>query len=238
MIYKKNYNSIFVLGLVIIIVALLGIVLGGVSFYSTYQLEKFGEKELCFTSKCIIDFSKKNEGVINILQVTAWLLTIIATIGGMFVALMTYRTGIKNSNFSNHISHLNMFRDFINSEILKRKYLTPEGVNIYQWYFLIFPNSKHGDVSISSTYNDSIFNIRDIVCEANDKIAEATGTYDYRTHQFKIIDSLSKLGIKVSNGTKNEFIAIELQVFDLIDCVNMTFTNSSLELKKLERKYS
>ncbi|PYB32659.1 hypothetical protein DMW60_24205 [Serratia marcescens] len=156
----------------------------------------------------------------------------------MFVALMTYQTGIRNSNLSNHISHLNMFRDFINAEISKRKYITPERINIYQWYILIFPKSKHGDVSISYKYEGLITSILNIVNEANEKISEATGKYDYRTHQFKIIDSLDKLGIKISNGTKNEFIAIELQVFDLIDCVNMTFTQVSTELSKLDRKYT
>ncbi|HHG9992748.1 TPA: retron Ec48 family effector membrane protein, partial [Yersinia enterocolitica] len=99
-------------------------------------------------------------------------------------------------------------------------------------------DSKYGDVSISNKYEDSILNIYNVVNDANDKISEATGKYDYRTHQFKIIASLEKLGIKISNGTKNEFVAIELQVFDLIDCVNMTFTEVNTELSKLERKYT
>ncbi|BFI57438.1 hypothetical protein KD4_13830 [Yersinia pseudotuberculosis] len=238
MLNKKRKNSILKLAIAITVVAVIGIILGGYSFYLTYQAESFGEKELCVTSKCLVSFSEKTEGVIKIFEVTAWLLTIIATIGGVFVALMTYQTGIRNSNLSNHISHLNMFRDFINAEILKRKYLTPERINIYQWYVLIFPDSKYGDVLISEKYEDSILNIYNVVNDANDKISEATGKYDYRTHQFKIIASLEKLGIKISNGTKNEFVAIELQVFDLIDCVNMTFTEVNTELSKLERKYT
>ncbi|MET1458556.1 retron Ec48 family effector membrane protein, partial [Yersinia enterocolitica] len=116
MLNKKRENSILKLAIAITIVAVIGIILGGYSFYLTYQAESFGEKELCVTSKCLVSFSEKTEGVIKIFEVTAWLLTIIATIGGVFVALMTYQTGIRNSNLSNHISHLNMFRDFINAE--------------------------------------------------------------------------------------------------------------------------
>ncbi|MDI9107184.1 hypothetical protein DMW56_11365 [Serratia marcescens] len=238
MLNKKNINSIKMLAIVIIALAAIGIVIGLFSFYLTYKTEGFGKKDFCMTSKCLVGFFKNIDGVIKIFQVTGWLLTIIATIGGVFVALMTYQTGIRNSNLSNHISHLNMFRDFINAEISKRKYITPERINIYQWYILIFPKSKHGDVSISYKYEGLITSILNIVNEANEKISEATGKYDYRTHQFKIIDSLDKLGIKISNGTKNEFIAIELQVFDLIDCVNMTFTQVSTELSKLDRKYT
>lgn len=234
---KGRKNSILILGVIIAIVAICGVGFGLYSFYATYKAEHFSEKEFCVTSECLKTFATKTEGVIKIFEVTAWLLTIIATIGGMFVALMTYKTGIRNSNLSNHISHLNMFRDFINAEILKRKYLTPERINIYQWYVLIFPNSKYGDVKISGEYGSSISDIQNIVHVANDKITEATGKYDYRTHQFKMIASLERIGIKVSNGAKNEFIAIELQVFDLIDCVNMTFTEVSTELTKLERKY-
>jgi hypothetical protein len=233
---RKN-NSIVILAVIIAFVAICGVVFGLYSFYVTYKAEQFSEKEFCVTSKCLMAFANKTEGAIKIFEVTAWLLTIIATIGGMFVALMTYKTGIRNSNLSNHISHLNMFRDFINAEILKRKYLTPERINIYQWYVLIFPNSKYGDVKISGEYGDSISDIENIVQAANDKISEATGKYDYRTHQFKMIACLDKIGIKVSNGAKNEFIAIELQVFDLIDCVNMTFTEVNIELAKLDRKY-
>ncbi|MFU2316460.1 retron Ec48 family effector membrane protein [Rahnella sp. PCH160] len=234
----QKINSILVLGVVISLVAISGAVLGIYSFHETYKIENLSQKEFCLASKCLVAFAEKTEGVIKIFEVTAWLLTIIATIGGMFVALMTYRTGIRNSNLSNHISHLNMFRDFINAEILKRKYLTPERINIYQWYVLIFPDSKYGDVKVSRNYDNSISDIKSIVNVANEKISEATGKYDYRTHQFKMIASLSEIGIKISNGAKNEFIAVELQVFDLIDCVNMTFTDVSIELTKLERKYT
>lgn len=234
----QGVNGILVLGIVISFVAFSGAALGFYSFYETYKIESLSQKEFCLASKCLVALAKRTEGVIKVFEATAWLLTIIATVGGVFVALMTYRTGIRNSNLSNHISHLNMFRDFINAEISKRKYLTPDRVNIYQWYVLIFPDSKYGDVKVSRSYGDSILGIEGIVNSANEKISDATGKYDYRTHQFKMIASLNKIGIKISNGAKNEFIAVELQVFDLIDCVNMTFADVSVELTKLERKYT
>jgi hypothetical protein len=222
---------------IVIVIFFIGILFSIASFYVTYKTESLGEKVFCISSACLADFFKTTDGIVKVFQATGWLLTIVATMGGIIIALLTYKSGIKNSKLSNHISHLNMFRDFINAEILKRKYITSDKVNIFKWYTKIFPNSKVGDVFVSDEYKELIDNLESIVNEANEAISSPDGKYEYRKHQLKIISGVELIGIKVSTGTKNDFIIIETQLFDLIDCVNMTFTSINKELSNLDRKY-
>ncbi|HDC4598434.1 TPA: retron Ec48 family effector membrane protein, partial [Enterobacter kobei] len=140
--------------LTIISVFVIGIFCSAVVSVLTIYSEKLYQKDICFTDKCVTTFLTHFNSVSIILQSAAWLITLISTIGGIGIALMTYKTGVKNSNLTNHISHLNMFRDYVNAEISKRKFISPDKVNIYKWYSLIFPYSKKGDVSISLQYKN------------------------------------------------------------------------------------
>lgn len=225
------------LTLIILCVLLVGVFFSIIISFLTIVEEKLYAKDFCFTNKCIDYFFKNFNGVSIILQSIAWLITLITTVGGVFIALMTYKIGVKNSSLTNHISHLNMFRDYVNAEIAKRKFISPDKINIYKWYSLIFPLSKKGDVSVSCNYEEKINGIVDVVKEANAKITEPDGKYIYTHHQVMMRDAIGLLGIKISTGPKNDFILIEEQVFELIDCINLTFTDISVELSGLRRAY-
>jgi len=229
--------EIRVLILTVLLVLALGVIFSLMVFCSTIYNEKFYLRDVCLSDKCINYFLSNFTGVSIILQSIAWLITLITTIGGIAIALMTYKTGVKNSNLTNHISHLNMFRDYVNAEISKRKFVSPDKVNIYKWYSLIFPLSKKGDVSISLSYRDNIDAIVTVIMDANSKITEVGGKYIYTHHQASMLSAIGFLGIKVSSGPKNEFILIEEQLFELIDCINLTFTNINTELSSVKRAY-
>lgn len=245
---KKIYHSIplgefgkdpemRVLILIVLSILALGILFSLIVSLSTIYNENLYSRDLCFSDKCINFFLSSFPGVSIILQSVAWLITLITTIGGITIALMTYKTGVRNSNLSNHISHLNMFRDYVNAEISKRKFISPDKVNIYKWYSLIFPLSKKGDVSVSLDYKGNIDTIVSVIMDANYKITEVGGKYVYIQHQASMLSAISLLGIKVSSGPKNEFILIEEQLFELIDCINLTFTNINTELSSVKRAY-
>lgn len=229
--------EIRVLILTVLFVLAIGVFLSLIVFFSTIYNERLYLRGLCLSDKCINYFLSSFTGVSIILQSIAWLITLITTIGGIAIALMTYKTGVKNSNLTNHISHLNMFRDYVNAEISKRKFVSPDKVNIYKWYSLIFPLSKKGDVSISLSYKGNIDAIVTVIMDANNKITEAGGKYVYTHHQASMLSAIGLLGIKFSSGPKNEFILIEEQLFELIDCINLTFTNINTELSSVKRAY-
>lgn len=223
--------------LTIISMFMLGVFLSVIISVITIYSENLYQKGICFTDKCVTNFFAHFNGVSIILQSVAWLITLITTIGGISIALMTYKSGVKNSNLTNHISHLNMFRDYVNAEISKRKFISPDKVNIYKWYSLIFPYSKKGDVSVSMKYKGKIEGIIKVIVEANEKIKDPAGKYVYTHHQVSMLDAVGLLGIKISTGPKNEFVLIEEQIFELIDCINLTFTEINIELSGVKRAY-
>ncbi|WP_205601814.1 retron Ec48 family effector membrane protein, partial [Enterobacter hormaechei] len=99
----------------------------------------------------------------------------------------------------------------------------------YKWYSLIFPYSKKGVVSISLQYKNKIEKIIEVITDANNKITDPSGKYVYTHHQVSMLDAIGLLGVKISTGPKNEFVLIEEQVFELIDCINLTFTDINIE---------
>ncbi|MEQ6968395.1 retron Ec48 family effector membrane protein [Pectobacterium polaris] len=218
-------------------ILLAGFFLGLCSFGFTIYDENLYLNEFCISDKCLGFFFSKTEHVTKIFQATAWLLTMITTIGGVTIAVMTYKSGVKNSNLTNHISHLNMFRDYVNAEIAKKKFVSPDKINIYKWYSLIFPNSKTGEVSVSVDYKNKIQDIKSIVEKANNDVSSPNVNYSYKSHQRDLISVVDVLGVKISTGPKNDFIIVEEQVFELIDCINITFTEINLELSNIKRLY-
>ncbi|WP_312739081.1 retron Ec48 family effector membrane protein [Cedecea neteri] len=224
--------------LTIFTVLMIGVFSSLVILIFTIYRENLYQKNFCFTDKCVVSFFGHFNSISIILQSVAWLITLITTTGGIGIALMTYKTGVKNSNLTNHISHLNMFRDYVNAEISKRKFISPDKVNIYRWYSLIFPYSKRGDVSVSLQYRDKIVMIVDVIESANDEIQDPAGRYLYMHHQVSMLNAIGLLGLKMSTGPKNEFVLIEKQVFELIDCINLTFTDINIELSGVKRLYA
>ncbi len=223
---------------IIIYILLLGVFFSLYSFVITVCDERLYLNELCISNKCLGFFFSKIDNIIKIFQATAWLLTLITTIGGITIAVMTYKSGVKNSNLTNHISHLNMFRAYVNAEIGKRKFVSPDKVNIYKWYSLIFPRSKRGVVSVSDDYKNKIHAIKDVVRKANNDISSPNMRYSYQDHQRDLINIVDVLGIKISTGPKNDFVLVEEQIFELIDCINITFTEIDIELSSIKRLYT
>ncbi|MGV8000979.1 retron Ec48 family effector membrane protein [Photorhabdus temperata subsp. temperata] len=223
---------IFVVVICLILVATLCF-----SFFSTIYGLNLNKLDFCLQSKCIDFFATKITGVVALAQFFGWLITLIAALGGAIIALRTYVTGIGNSNITNHIAHFSMFRDFVNSEINKRKKISPDTIDIHMWYSVIFPESKSGKLMCSQTYISYLNEIKSVVDDANFHISTLTGKYKYQTHQRKMIASLVNIGIAINNGLKNIFIDMEYEIFSLIDSINGTFVSGCTIFCTLERKY-
>ena len=210
----------------------------GCSFHQTMMNQKMYALPICLESNCISFMAKKMEGTINLAQALGWLVTLLTGLGGAYIALKTYVTGIKNSNITNHISHINMFRDFVNLEVSKRKRVSPSSVDIYIWYNKIFPNSKKGDLVFCSSYLESIKDVKKVIDDANNNIISLNGDYKYKEHQQKMIACLKVFGVDINRGPKNSFVEIEGEILEIIDSVNSTFISGHDLLCLIERKYN
>lgn len=207
------------------------------SLLRTIYTQNINEFNFCLQSRCVSFFKSKITGVIELAEFFGWLITLITAVGGAIIALRAYVSGVENSNITNHIAHFTLFKDFVNSEIMKKKKIHPDTVDVHFWYNTIFPNSKKGDLNYNAEYSNKIYNIKRVIDEANHHIECLTEKYKYKTHQRKMIDAVSEIGIGLSNGPKNIFTDIEPEVFALIDSVNTTFIQTDVLLCLINRKY-
>ncbi|EMX8466543.1 retron Ec48 family effector membrane protein [Serratia marcescens] len=214
------------------------IIIIGCSFNATMISKGFYKLDFCLRSDCITFIENNMQGTIKLAQVLGWGLTLFTGFSAAYIALKTYVSGVKNSNITNHISHINMFRDFVKLEIDKRKRISPASIDIYYWYSSIFPSSKKGDLGFCLEYLNNIGEVGEVIKESNNEITSLSGDYIYKVHQMKIISSLSKIGVVLNRGPKNIFIEIEGEILELIDSVNSTFVSGHDSLCSIPRCYS
>lgn len=207
------------------------------SFYKTINESGLVNQAVCFESKCISNLAKNMDGILLLFQGFGWVITTFVTVYGVIIALNTYYSGVQNSNISNHTTHLNMFRDFLNSELSKRNAIYPDSINIFKWYGVMFPKSREGVFIVSAEYKEIMCEIKGVIEDANNHIISADKDYKYKTHQRKLIEVLGKIGISMSNGPKNTFVEIEEQVFEYLDTINLSFSSMKIQLSKIDRKY-
>ncbi|EML1934329.1 retron Ec48 family effector membrane protein [Providencia sp. 21OH12SH02B-Prov] len=235
---KKN-NSMKTTVVIISIIAGFSILFFFISVGYTIYLEGLYKEKWNLSSNGIDFFYKKIQGSTSIITSAVWAITSIVTVSGIIVALKTYNLNIKNNAITNHISHFEMFRDYINSEIDKRDMLNAGKINVFCFYNLMFPNSRDGNLELSDTYQKFISSIKGIIEDANSSITTETGNYEYKRHQRAMIEKLSEVGIILSNGPKNNFIIVETEIFSFIDNINSAFSSVKLdELSKIKRDYT
>lgn len=208
-----------------------------ISFWVTASKNNLSIDQLCLHSNCIINFKKIFSGTFEILGFGISAIWIFVLVSGVYIALKNYLTSVKSTALSSHISHLTMFKDYIEEEISKLDTLKSKRINIFVWYSLAFPNSRDGDIEVSTAYSSAIDKICDAVEHTNDSINSPKGEYGYRKHQERLISTVSSLGIKLSFLPKNDFHNVENDLFLLIDSVNQTFSNSTQKLSNIKRDY-
>lgn len=191
-------------------------------------LSSIGSSNLsfCLTSKGVTTFAQLFSGAITILKGGAFITVTFATITGVYVALMTYINSVKSSSLSGHVSHINLFKSYIDSEIENKSNISPKSIDTFKWYRTMFPQSTSGDINISNEY---VLAIKNILNNVNKTVKTFTspdgGKYCYKKHQGVLISALDPIGIKLERLPKKIFFDSENDLFDLIDSVNSTFNN-------------
>lgn len=218
----------------IILVTILSTLL---SFIFTYNNLNLSHENWCFTSKCINDFEKAFSGPIKILKFGTSSVWIFVLVSGVYIALKNYLTSVKATSLSGHISHLTMFKDYLDDEIKNYELLKLQKIDIFIWYKKAFPCSSMGDISVPPSYIMNIKAIADAVTETNSTINSPKGNFGYRKHQDRLKAAFSVIGIEVSYMPRNAFHDVEAELFKLIDSINHTFTEVDISLSSLDRAY-
>lgn len=208
-----------------------------VSYGLTLQSLGLGVDDFCFESSCIEEFESLFSGTINIIKFGSSFAYIFIFSSGVYIALRNYQIGVKSSALSGHISHLSMFKDYMEGEIEKYGLLNIQKINVYNWYTLAFPDSSQGDISVSDKYRGVVDGVAKAIDETNRSISSPMGGFGYRKHQDRMIKALKPLGISLSYRPKNDFVDVETEIFKLIDSFNHTFTDIKLFLENCQRDY-
>ncbi|WGI24250.1 retron Ec48 family effector membrane protein [Halomonas alkaliantarctica] len=214
--------------LFITVVCIFIIVFGFISsvivfLWTFYEIEAY-KLSFCLSSSCIGNFADSFEFVFIILKITGASLAGIFTLGTLGVAVSNYVTSKKAFATSNHIAHLNIFREYVSSEVYKRDLLSGKSFDALKWYNLIFNESSVGIFTISNDYYDFLKRVnKQIEFSNNLKIRKAEGGYRYTHHQTNMIDILSCAGIQLNRLSRIDFYNVESQVFDLIDTINSSY---------------
>ncbi|HEK2789087.1 retron Ec48 family effector membrane protein [Proteus mirabilis] len=224
--------------LCLITIISLGIILFITSLFFTGIQEGFFSRSFCFHNTCISNFTKGYSQSILILQATFILLGLVASIGGIVVALLGYTNSVSVSALGNHISHFKIFQEYLSYEINKRDRLSPSSFDIFKWYNIIFNKSRSGSTSISQDYRDLIIKINSAITESNNACSHAkSGSFSYVKHQINITTLLRDFGITHPRLPRNDYYEVEDQVFELIDNINREFCYSSSIEPLVKRLY-
>ena len=226
--FKRQQPSLVILGSVIIFTLLIGLFFSGTVLISTIINEELYKQPFCFKNGCVSDFIKDTETVFTSAKATFDLGVAIATIGGIFVALLSYLSSSANSALTNHIEHLKIFSDYLDGEIKKRDRLSHPLIDTLFLYSFIFRQSRSGKTEVSSEYEKFISDLNKIIDESNQRCVVGTpGGFSYKNHQRRIRDHLHSIGITVNTAPRNDYFEMEAQLFSLINRISQSFCSSS-----------
>jgi hypothetical protein len=234
----KTYPALGILIVTLGAVAACGISVSFIIFIKTGLAEAVFSKEFCITNTCVEHALTLYSQSLLLLKETFNLLVTLATVGGIIVALLSYLNSVGATALSNHISHFSIFQSYLSNEISKRDRLSASSIDTFLWYNAIFFKSRSGLTTISPEYVSLINSINNEITKSNlqaEKIVD--GSFRYRPHQERIIQSLKNIGIALTHQPRNEFYEIEDQLFSLIITVNKSFCYSDVVPLILKRKY-
>lgn len=221
-------GSIFVVGFSI---ALL-------TFFRASADAGFFSQRFCFSNDCVKNYLAAIDQSLAIAKSTFDIGVAIATIGGIFVALLSYFSSAWNSALTNHIEHLKIFVEYIDSEIKKRDRLSAEHIDTLLLYGTIFSQSRSGKTSVAEEYIELIKDLNSIIDESNQRCVVGTpGGFSYKDHQRKIRDHLAPAGIKVYTAPRNDYFEMESQLFSLLHRISQSFCPPNSLPKLIERRY-
>ncbi|AAW85540.1 hypothetical protein VF_1045 [Aliivibrio fischeri ES114] len=231
---KALRNLVFIF----IFVGAIGLLLSLLSIIMTMLNNETYNLNVCLTSSCMKYTYGLFEYSLKIINITITCLTSIATIGGIFVALLSYVSTSNSSALNNHISHFKIFNDYLVFEISKSDRLNVSAIDIFKLYNLIFSSSRSGNMDVSKQYKQVVESLNQEINNSNQYVQEAEPeSFRYKNHQVRMISRFESFGIQLNFHPRNDFYEIEGQLLELISTINQAFCTDSMLPNIVHRKY-
>jgi hypothetical protein len=236
--FRSTPPSLIYLGATLAAILLAGFMLASVVTLSTIMHGELYRAPLCFTSECTKSLLTTLDPALTIGKATVDITVAAATIGGIFVALLSYLSASNNAALTNHIEHLKVFVEYIEAEISKRERLARTQFDTLLLYGTIFSQSRSGRTAVSEEYRSFIIRLNELIAESNDRCTTGTpGGFSYNDHQRRIRDHLAVVGITIFTAPRNDYLEMESQLFSLIQRLNQSFCPPGLLPEIVGRKY-
>ena len=185
-------------------------------------------RRICFQRECFKNIFYIYKAPVAIASGTLTVLSSVATVGGIFVALQSYVANVRATAFSNHISQLNAFLNYVAGEISKRPRIAPQSVDSFYWYRAIFNDAGKGDLEVSNNYVELLKGLAAAIQISNELASHPSRErFRFVEHQNRLIEALSGFGISMIRQPRLEFFEIEEQVLSMLSAVNFAFCSRS-----------
>lgn len=223
-----------------ILVAILffGIVVSSFSAVAVMISDDRLSYSFCLRNECLNNVADYYSAPIAIFGFFVDVLVFVATVGGIFVALMSYLGSTETSKFTNHISHLSLFQEFFVGEVNKRDRLSISSFDVHGVYSMIFPGSKDGVFVPGGSYSCFLGRVNNAIDESNRKFKTgAVPPFSYQQHQTAMIACFGMIGFSLQHMPKLDFFEIESQILDLLETINKSFLGGDKSLEVNKRLY-
>jgi len=235
---RNQPNSLLLLGTALATVLLIGLGLSFAIFVSTVTDTKLYSKPMCFSAECVTRLTDAIQPALNTAKATLDVGVAIATIGGIVVALLNYLSSVNNAALTNHIEHLKVFTEYVETEIKKRDRLSQSQFDTLLLYGKIFSQSRSGKTTVSDEYRQFVVDLNSIIGESNERCTVGTpGGFSYNDHQRRVRDHLIYAGITVYTAPRNDYLEMENQLFSLLHRVSQSFCPTGILPEISSRKY-
>lgn len=223
-IFLERPLSLIILGLLLAFIFIVGLGLSVVSFFASSLDSHLFSKSFCFTQSCLSAYFSDLEQSFMIAKATFDLCVAIATIGGIFVALLSYLNTSGSAALANHIEHLKVFCEYVDGEVKKKDRLSAQLIDSLLLYGFIFNQSRNGRTSVSNDFKDLILGLNVIIMESNAICsAGASGGFDYNNHQKRVRDHLAPAGVTIYMAPRKDYFEMEQQMLSLLQRIGQSF---------------
>ncbi|WP_315531635.1 retron Ec48 family effector membrane protein [Delftia acidovorans] len=224
---RNNPSSLIILGITLFSILIIGMGLSAIIATITIIDKQLYLNELCFSSDCARFFTKTIEPAISIAKATLDFGVAVATMGGIFVALLSYFNTSSNAALTNHIEHLKVFTEYIEAEIEKRDRLSRSHFDILLLYGKIFSLSRVGKTTVSDDYRQFLVSLNKIIAESNERCSIGTpGGFSYKEHQRRIREHMVEVGVTVYTAPRNDYFETEKQLLSLFHRLSQSFCHA------------
>lgn len=194
--------------------------------------------ESCFSSpECYAFFGKIISPQIEVIKAGAATATLVILITGGYLAIRTYLTSSKIGMLGNAISHISFFERFIASEISRRKRLSPNNIDTFALYEVMFPRGNANQRFASPGFTKAVNNFFSVIEESSRRYSSRKNEFKFDDHRRRVIDILASLHISMHYNPRIDFLETEDEVLDFLLIVCRVFSQPEYTIDPPVRRY-